>query len=474
MATAKKLGEKDVAYLSVLPFMLLRILHSQVWLTISRLMDARGNRRRIVERGIEFEQSGSHLEYLVLLLMPLGQGMPLWRRDGALVMVLMHAGPVEFLSYWFHRALHHHALYSRYHSHHHASIAMALEGEQTPGQATEAAREMDGDGGGDGGEWRQELVAYDVLFAIPVVTCLLTGTISILAYAIYIFYIDFMNNLGHCNFELVPNYLFKCFPPLKYLMYTPSFHSLHHTQFRTNYSLYMPFYDYIYNTMDKSSSTLYESMLKISKEKSLDVVHLTHLTDLQSIYHLRPGFSMFVARGYNQSNWSMITILSPLSWLIAMCTWAFSSSPFAVDRSVLDKNLNMQTWAIPRYSFHYHLKRENKAINDLIGKEIHEADRRGAKVFSLGLLNQGSSLAAAVVSNSVASRTDQVILAGNLDKVARAVAMALCKRNVKIRWEALEVSVAKGIMWRQRGGHRGMDGGDIGDGEARATVSFQM
>nr|BAD23474.1 CER1-like [Oryza sativa Japonica Group] len=288
---------------------------------------------------------------------------------------------------------------------------MALEGEQTPGQATEAAREMDGDGGRDGGEWRREVVKW--------------------------------------------------------------FHSLHHTQFRTNYSLYMPFYDYIYNTMDKSSSTLYESMLKISKEKSLDVVHLTHLTDLQSIYHLRPGFSMFAARGYNQSNWSMITILSPLSWLIAMCTWAFSSSPFAVDRSVLDKNLNMQTWAIPRYSFHYHLKRENKAINDLIGKAIHEADRRGAKVFSLGLLNQGSSLAAAVVSNSVASRTDQVILAGNLDKVARAVAMALCKRNVKIRWEALEVSVAKGIMWRQRG-HRGMDGGDIGDGEARATVELTV
>lgn len=68
MATAKKLGEKDVAYLSVLPFMLLRILHSQVWLTISRLMDARGNRRRIVERGIEFEQSGwwEQLVYMYL------------------------------------------------------------------------------------------------------------------------------------------------------------------------------------------------------------------------------------------------------------------------------------------------------------------------------------------------------------------------------------------------------------------------
>ncbi|KAF0933915.1 hypothetical protein E2562_020045 [Oryza meyeriana var. granulata] len=78
------------------------------------------------------------------------------------------------------------------------------------------------------------------------------------------------------------------------------------------------------------------------------------------------------------------------------------------------------------------------------------------KVLSLGLLNQahklngngefylqkqpkmrvrlvdGSSLAAAVVANSVAPGTDQIILAGNLDKVARAVAVALCKRNVKV------------------------------------------
>jgi len=35
---------------------------------------------------------------------------------------LLHAVPVEFLYYWFHRSLHHHFLYSRYHSHHHSSI----------------------------------------------------------------------------------------------------------------------------------------------------------------------------------------------------------------------------------------------------------------------------------------------------------------------------------------------------------------
>lgn len=48
--------------------------------------------------------------------------LPWWNTDGAILIALLHMGPVEFLYYWFHRALHHHFLYSRYHSHHHASI----------------------------------------------------------------------------------------------------------------------------------------------------------------------------------------------------------------------------------------------------------------------------------------------------------------------------------------------------------------
>jgi len=56
------------------------------------------------------------------LLIPSARHLPAWRADGAAAMALLHAGPVEFLYYWFHRALHHHFLYSRYHSHHHSSI----------------------------------------------------------------------------------------------------------------------------------------------------------------------------------------------------------------------------------------------------------------------------------------------------------------------------------------------------------------
>ena len=67
-----------------------------------------------------------------------------------------------------------------------------------------------------------EEVAYFLLFAIPLMTMAFTGTASLVAVFGYITYIDLMNNMGHCNFELVPNWVFSIFPPLKYLMYTPS------------------------------------------------------------------------------------------------------------------------------------------------------------------------------------------------------------------------------------------------------------
>lgn len=441
-AATKGWRAADLGYVAILPSLLLRALHNQAWITASRLQSARG-RRQVVDRGIEFEQVDRErnwddqillsgiLLYLGSTYLPGGQHLPLWRADGAALIALLHAGPVELVYYWLHRALHHHFLYSRYHSHHHASIVTE--------PITSVIHPF------------AELVAYELLFSIPLIVCTLNGTASIIAFEIYVIYIDFMNNMGHCNFELVPNWLFKWFPPLKYLMYTPSFHSLHHTQFRTNYSLFMPFYDYIYNTMDKSSDTLYEKSLK-GKEETADVVHLTHLTSLHSIYHMRPGFAEYASRPYS-AKW-YVRMMWPMSWLSMVLTWSYGSS-FTVERNVM-KKLKMQSWVIPRYSFHYGLTWEKEAINSLVEKAICEADKKGAKVVTLGLLNQahnlnrngelylqkypklgvrlvdGTSLAAAVVVNSVPQGTDQVVLAGNISKVARAVAAALCRKNIKV------------------------------------------
>ena len=90
----------------------------------------------------------------------------------------------------------------------------------------------------------------------------------------------------------------------------------------------MPLYDYIYGTMDKSSDTLYEISLK-KKEKVPHVVHLTRLTTLDSIYHLRLGLSS-LASSPHISKWFM-WLMWPLTLLSMMLTWIYGRT-FVVER----------------------------------------------------------------------------------------------------------------------------------------------
>ncbi|CAN6228803.1 unnamed protein product [Urochloa humidicola] len=369
-------GDLDPAYVTMLPALLLRMIHNQIWISLSRYQMAR-RKNVIVDRSIEFEQVDRErswddqiifngLEfYLAYAMIPNVRLLPVWRTDGAIITVLLHMGPVEFLYYWFHRALHHHFLYSRYHSHHHASIVTE--------PITSVIHPF------------AEHVVYFMLFSIPTLTPIFMGCGSVLGVVLYIAYIDFMNNMGHCNFELVPKWIFKAFPPLKYLMYTPSFHSLHHTQFRTNYSLFMPFYDYMYNTMDKSSDELYEKSLKVTNETP-DLVHLTHMTTLQSTYHLRIGIASIASKPSDNPVWYSWMIW-PVAWLSMVLAWVYGSSAFVTERLQM-KKFKMQTWTIPRYNFQYGMNWERESINSLIEKAILDADERGVKVLSLGLLNQ--------------------------------------------------------------------------------------
>lgn len=55
LAATKGWRELDLGYVAILPSMLLRALHDQAWITVSRLYNARG-KRQIVDRGIEFDQ----------------------------------------------------------------------------------------------------------------------------------------------------------------------------------------------------------------------------------------------------------------------------------------------------------------------------------------------------------------------------------------------------------------------------------
>ncbi|TYI23758.1 hypothetical protein ES332_A06G186900v1 [Gossypium tomentosum] len=338
--------EWDLTNFTVIPFMLWRMLHNQLWISFSRYRTAKGT-NRIVDKGIEFDQVDREknwddqilfngiLFFLANKYVPGASHLPLWRTDGVIITMLLHVGPVEFLYYWFHRALHHHYLYSRYHSHHHSSIVTE--------PITSVIHPF------------AEHIVYFALFAIPMLTVVLTGIGSIIAIAGYITYIDLMNNMGHCNFELIPNWVFSIFPPLKYLMYTPS---------------------------------IYRRTLVVERNR----------------FH----------------------------------------------------QLRLQTWAIPKYGIQYRLKWQKESVNNMIEEAVLEAEEKGASVLSLGLMNQGeelnrygevyvkkhpqlkvklvdgSSLAVAVLLNSIPKGTTQVLLRGHLTKVAFAVAFALCQKGIQV------------------------------------------
>ncbi|XP_047341182.1 very-long-chain aldehyde decarbonylase CER1-like [Impatiens glandulifera] len=434
---------RDLFNFLILPLMLMRILHFQLWTSFSRHRTAKGN-NRILDKPIDFDQVDHETNWddqiifngLVFYLgnryLPGFSHLPLWRWDGIILTMLLHAGPVEFIYYWFHRAAHHHFIYSRYHSHHHSSIVTE--------PITSVIHPF------------AEHIVYYTLFFIPVMTCTLTGTASIASFAGYVLYIDFMNNMGHCNFEFIPEWFFSLFPLLKYLIYTPCFHSLHHTQFQTNYSLFMPMYDYFYGTTDKSTNNLYKSSLQ-RQEDSPDVVHLTHLTTLESVYHLRLGFPSLASRPQSPRKW-YIRMLFPLTLCTTLLARIYGRT-FVVERNVF-KNLKLQTWSLPKFNLHYFMTLQREGINRSIEEAILEADGKGTKVLSLGLMNQGgdlnengelyikrnpnlkvkvvdgSSLAVAVVLNIIPKGTTQVILRGNLSKVALGIAIALCQRGIKV------------------------------------------
>ncbi|EOX97025.1 CER1 protein [Theobroma cacao] len=377
---ATKAGnERGLFNFLIFPFLLTRILHNQIWISYSRYRTAKGS-NRIVDKGIDFEQ-------------------------------------VDRESNW---ALHHHYLYSRYHSHHHSSIVTE--------PITSVIHPF------------AEIISYFLLFIIPMLTTVLMGTASIVSLFGYISYVDFMNNMGHCNFEFIPKWVFSIFPLLKYFMYTPSFHSLHHTQFRTNYSLFMPFYDYIYGTMDKSADALYEASLK-RQEESPDVVHLTHLTTPDSLFHLRLGLASLASKPHQAPT----MVMWPVTFWSVLVTWIYGHA-FVSERNTFEK-LKLQSWVVPRYNMQYLSRGQRGKINKLIEEAISEADRKGAKDEELNgngelyvqthpklkiKVVDGSSLAAAVVVNSIPEETRQVVLRGKLSKVAYAIALALCQKGVKV------------------------------------------
>jgi len=92
----------------------------------------------------------------------------------------------------------------------------------------------------------------------------------------------------------------------------------------------------------------------------------------------------------------------------------------------------------------------------VIEEAILDAERKGSKVLSLGLMNQegelntygglyinkhpklnvkvvdGSSLAVAVVLHNIPKGTTQILLRGKVTKVASSIAFNLCQKGIQV------------------------------------------
>lgn len=145
--------------------------------------------------------------------------------------IIVHIIIVEPLYYWYHRLLHRKPFYKDHHLLHHRSV---ITNPNTAFTFTLTER-----------------FSYSVLFVIPIIAASTLGLLTIPSLFLYLLVFDFVNAVGHFNYELYPRWYIKS--KLRYVIYSASFHALHHKHFHTNFSLFMPIFDLWFKTYDQES-----------------------------------------------------------------------------------------------------------------------------------------------------------------------------------------------------------------------------
>ena len=444
-AVTVALGKDDVDNwcFHMLAIVALRYICAQVMLSISRI-HAITERTKIQDKGISYEQIDREDrwdDYIILQALVMSavhylpllgyNNFPLVDTKGLWYLLAFHAGPAEFLYYWLHRALHHHTLFKRYHSHHHASfVTEPITGSVHP---------------------FMEHLMYTAVFAVPLLGPFFMGHGSIAMFYVYLLAFDMLNMIGHCNFEFIPQWFMRI-PGMKYLIYTPSYHSLHHSRVHTNFCLFMPIYDYMYGTVDKSSDILYERASSGQDAPAPDVVFVGHGTHLVSLFHLPFMLRSFSSRPFEPYWW--LQIFWPIAAL-SMIPLRLFGRPFCHDKHRL-RHMRLETWVTPAWAIQFFFKSEHKFVNSKIEQAILEANDAGVKVIGLGALNKnealngggalfvekhpdlkirvvhGNTLTAAAVLQKI-PQVDTVFLTGSTSKLGRAIALYLSEyRNTKV------------------------------------------
>ncbi|WOL08605.1 protein ECERIFERUM 3 [Canna indica] len=423
----------------------LRGLVHQLWFTFDSMLFLT-RRRRIRRDGVDFQQIDRewHWDNFLILqfwvaaaacsVFPSLQSLPLWDARGAIVVLLLHVGFSEPVFYWAHRSLHGDFFFPHYHALHHSSRVPQsfTEGFATP---------------------LEHLILVGVTGAPLMGACLLGRGSAALAYG-YVLGFDFMRCMGHSNVEVFPNGLFKWLHFLRYLIYTPTYHSIHHAEKRSNFCLFMPLFDLLGGTLDDKSWQLQEEIASGKNDQIPEFVFLAHVVDLVSALHVPFMFRSCSSMPFSIKSCPYVLVMWPLSFVIMLIMWAWSKT-FLVSFYYLRGRLH-QMWVVPRFGFQYFLPFAKNGINSQIELAILRADKMGVKVVSLAALNKnealngggllfvkkypnlkvrvvhGNTLTAAVTLNQIPDDVSEVFLTGASSKLGRAIALYLCRKKIRV------------------------------------------
>ncbi|KAI3811370.1 hypothetical protein L1987_21091 [Smallanthus sonchifolius] len=430
-----------IIFISLLRF------HLYMWYTNICNMLFLTRNHRVLPQGIDFDQIDKEwnwdnfiilqalLASLAICLFPNGFAhLPVWETKGLIAIVVIHVLVSEPLYYWVHRFLHGNYLFTPYHSFHHSS---AVPQPVTAGSTT----------------FLEELLVTTVI-GLPILGCCLSGYGSKTTIYGYVLVFDVLRCFGHSNVEIMPHWIFDYFPYFRFILYTPTYYSLHHIEMNTNYCLFMPLYDVIWNTLNTKSWILQKEISLVSGKSTRvpDFVFLAHGVDITSALHVP-----FVFRSFSSTAYSARLFLLPywpFAFAVMLVMWARSKT-FLLSFYNLRDRLH-QTWAVPRFGFQYFLPFASKGINKHIEEAILRADKLGVKVISLAALNKnealngggklfvkkhpnlkvrvvhGNTLTAAVILNEIHEDVKEVFLSGATSKLGRAIALYLCRRGVRV------------------------------------------
>ncbi|XP_062229434.1 very-long-chain aldehyde decarbonylase GL1-3-like [Phragmites australis] len=403
-------------------------------------------RRRVVKDGVDFRQIDAEWDWDNMVIMqtlmaamainsPLFPAVPElreWDPRGWAVALLLHVSLSEPAFYWAHRALHRAPLFCKYHATHHSSPVT---------QPLTAAFGTPLEG-----------LILTLAMVAPLAGAFLAGAGSVSLVYGHVLLFDYLRCMGYSNVEVISHKAFAAFPPLRYIIYTPTYLSLHHREKDCNFCLFMPLFDALGGTIHSKSWELQKEVHQGKNDRVPNFVFLAHVVDVTSSMHVPFGFRSCSSLPF--STHLVLLPFWPLAFAFMILQW-FCSKTFTVSFYYLRGRLH-QTWSVPRYGFQYFIPSAKKGINRQIELAILRADKMGVKVLSLAALNKnealngggtlfvskhpnlrvrvvhGNTLTAAVILNEIPSNVKEVFLTGATSKLGRAITLYLCRKKIRV------------------------------------------